>query len=623
MCGILGTANLAFDRATLDLMQHRGPDGEGLTLHQVGPHSVTMGHRRLAIVDLSESGAQPMSLTSNRKHIIFNGEIYNHQDIRATLGGHYRGHSDTETLLQLLGNSGIDAVRILNGIFSLAFLDQNSRKLYLARDPFGVKPLYYSVNQYRFCFSSELTPLRGMVDTAIDPQALTSLLKLRFIPSPRTLHREIRKLRPGHILEVDLGDGQLSWREYPYIGQQVHSRQERISFEAAVDKYGHLFEQAVNRQLMSDVEVGVLLSGGIDSALVAACAQRASRRPLKAFTVGFTEADVEDIDEIDAARQMAEHLGMEHHVARIGFGDFLETLESCVQIVEEPLATTSIVPMHFLAKLAGQHVKVVMSGQGADELLGGYRRYQVELWRRFLPSTLAQFASNAAARLGVKSDSVVRGLKALAQDDEITRFLSAYEVFSNKEILDLTGMSASTSRNDVEYMYDLLGCRMLPSSVERMMAIDARMGLADDLLLYTDKITMRESVECRVPMLDLELATFLESLPYHHRLRIGKSKIIHSEYARRRLPDALTGRPKKGFLSPTRVWFRQEAKLRELLLDASSPVARYLSRDAIADVITAHQRGVNKERQIFLLLCLNYCLGASGTPTAGLGQPTY
>ncbi len=608
MCGVLGAVNFSIDESVLDLIAHRGPDGRGLIKLECGAHQITLGHRRLAIVDLSEQGSQPMSTGGGAQHIVFNGEIYNHQDIRRKLkSAVFRGHSDTETLLHVLATSGIDAVGQLNGIFAFAYLDLSERRLFLVRDPFGVKPIYYSFSPRQFCFSSELKPLLRIAPSTVDPENLATLLKLRFSPSPETLFQDIRKLKPGHILEIGLGSETLTCREYPYIGRVVGPTGPAMGFGEALAEYGRLFESAVERQLMSDVEVGVLLSGGIDSALVAASAQRHSQVPLKAFTIGFKDAGASnDVDEIDDARETAKFVGMEHHTARIGFDDFLETLRDCVGIVEEPLATTSIVPMHYLSRLAGSHVKVVMSGQGADEPLGGYGRYQGELYQRFLPPSLARLGKSLAAIAGVRNERILRGLAALSHGDDAGRFLEAYSVFSDEEATRLTGGTADGARSALEYMYQLLGCDDLPSSVARMMALDLRFGLADDLLLYTDKITMHYSLECRVPILDLELVAFIESLPFDYRVRIGKTKIIHKRFAEQSLPASIVNRKKKGFLSPTRTWFRDGDRLRSILLDKDSKFAGYFDLSVVEDVIRQHQLGYNRERHIFLLLCLYF-----------------
>lgn len=609
MCGLIGTVNIPLNRSVVDLLTHRGPDGEGLTSHDCGSHKIWLGHRRLAIVELSENGAQPMATPDGKHVVIFNGEIYNHAELRRGLSGiSFRGHSDTETLLHSLAMSGADAVRDLNGIFAFAWLDLAAGRLVLARDPFGVKPLYYSANGNQFGFASELKPLLELVPRSIDPDKLATLLKLRFSPSPDTLIRGVYKLRPGHLLEVRLDGGSPVIREYPYM-KSLPAPEVGLNFGSAVERYGVLFSTAVQRQLMSDVEIGVLLSGGVDSAAVAAIAQRHSAAPLKAFTVGFKDADSADADEIDDARETASALGLEHHSVRIGFEDFLASLRDCVRVVEEPLATTSIVPMRFLAQLAASHVKVVLSGQGADEPLGGYERYQAEIVGRYIPRVAARLGRGLVRALHIRGERLGRGLESLSQGDDIGRFIEAYAVFTDAEIGQLIGRSSVTdARSRLEYFYRLLRCGDLAHPVARMMALDLRLGLADDLLLYTDKITMRSSLECRVPILDLELVAFIESLPYIYRVRYGSKKIIHKAFAERLLPAAIVKRRKKGFWSPTGPWFRNAGLLRSILLDKGSKFAGFFDLSAVDRTITQHQQGYNRERHIFLLLCLYYWL---------------
>lgn len=612
MCGLVGTVNLPLGPAELDLIAHRGPDGEGLATREVGSHQVRLGHRRLAIVDLSPNGAQPMATPDGRHLLAFNGEIYNHGDLRRRLGAvPFRGHSDTETLLHLLAGEGDAVVGDLNGIFAFAWLDVAARRLLLARDPFGVKPIYYATHGGGLCFASELAPLLQLVPREVDRQALATLLKLRFTPSPQTLFRGIRRLRPGHLLEVRLDGPVPAVRELPYIGR-LPGISDPGGSEAATRRYGEHFEAAVRRQLMSDVEIGVLLSGGVDSALVAALAQRHADRPLKAFTVGFTGEGAGEADEIADAAATAAALGMEHLTVRIGFDSFLDSLRDCVAVVEEPLATTSIVPMRHLARLAAGHVKVVLSGQGADEPLGGYGRYQGELYADYVPPAAARMLRGMVRALGLKGERLNRGLDALSASDDVGRFLEAYAVFRDDEIRELTGAAPEGVRDSLSYFHGLLGLGALPAPVERMMALDLRLGLADDLLLYTDKITMRSSLECRVPILDLDLIRFIETLPARYRVGRGQGKIIHRAYARTVLPGAIVDRPKKGFWSPTRVWFRDEARLRSILLDPASRFAGYFDLKAVGRTIREHQLGYNRERHIFLLLALHFWLSQHG-----------
>jgi len=603
MCGILGSIDRPFDEDTLDLLHHRGPDDGAICRREMARRLLTLGHRRLSILDLSAAGRQPMWTPCGHFGIVFNGEIYNHLELRkASDRVRYVGHSDTETLLHYLAENGFAGLERLNGIFAFAFIDQSRNRLYLVRDAFGVKPLYYCREGRSFVFSSELAPILRLVDDTLDPAHLARLLKLRYNPSPDTLFKKIRKLRPGHVLELDLSSGELAMQEYPFTRPNV-SPCAALSRSEAAERYGFHVRQSVERQLLSDVKVGVLLSGGVDSALVARLAQERCGYKMPAFTVGFSTPD--QADEVEAATQTANTIGLEHHVVRMGLSDFLNLLPAVTGVVEEPVATTSMLPMFYLSGLASRHVKVVLSGQGVDEVLGGYRRYQIELLRSCVPGfalSAAAWLPGAAFRL--RNDTLRRSFISLGQKDDIRRFESVYSVFTDSEIQELIGSSQTSATDRIRYFYDLLECSSRRHSVERMMALDLRMNLPDDLLLYTDKVTMRHSLECRVPFLDADLIRFVESLPCRYRLGLNSGKRIHKQYARRILPSSITRRKKKGFLSPTGQWFR-DARVREMLLDRSSQFATVFSLRKVEDLWNQHQRGINRERQIFLLLSLS------------------
>ena len=610
MCGILGAVDWSLDDAALDLLQHRGPDDAGWVGLSVGAHRVMLGHRRLAIVDLSDAAKQPMQTAGGHSWISYNGEVYNHLDLRATLAGvTFHGHSDTETILHYLAHNGISSVSAFNGIFAVAYIDTAKGKLFLVRDPFGIKPLYYHHTPRGLIFSSEIKPILNVVKETVDRKSLAETLRLRYCPAPDTMFTNIKKVRPGHIVEFDLMHRQLRVRESAF-SKLPDGHAADIPFCAAREEYGRLFDKAVERQLMSDVEVGVFLSGGVDSALVAAHAQKHAPYRMKAFTVGYRNPD--DTDETADAKATADYLGLEYHEVRIGFPDLLDTLDGCVGIVEEPLATTSIIPMLYLAKLASQHVKVALSGQGADESLGGYGRYQVELYRRFVPPVIATALSAVSARLGIKNDQILRGLEALRHSGEVDRFLSVYSVFTPAEIQALTGEQEQRAERRLINAMALFGSTTSAQSVSKMMSLDLRMNLADDLLLYTDKITMYHSLECRVPMLDLDFVKFVESLPVRYRVRIGRGKIIHKALASDVLTKRIARRRKRGFESPTRRWFRDPRVLRDILLDGSSRFAAYFDLRAVNRVIAAHQRGFNRERQLFLLLSIHSWLKRYG-----------
>ncbi|MEO8052978.1 MAG: asparagine synthase (glutamine-hydrolyzing) [Acidobacteriota bacterium] len=603
MCGILGTLNISLDQEILDLILHRGPDDAGTVRMIVGRHAVALGHRRLSILDFSPAGHQPMWSAGGQHALVFNGEIYNHLDFRDGSQVRYRGHSDTETILYQLARKGISSVQQFNGIFAFGFLDAVNQKLFLARDPFGVKPLYYWSDSRSLIFSSELLPIRALVDDSLDVDRLSELLRLRYLPAPDTLFKTIRKVRPGHIVEVDLGEGDIWLREYPYLAA-APDEMESITEADAKERYGFLLEQAIQRQLLSDVEVGILLSGGVDSALVAHFAQKHAAYRVKSFTVGFSERA--DADEIAEASETAALLGLEHHDVRIGFPQFLDVLPRIVATVEEPLASTSVVPMFYLSELVSEHAKVVMSGQGADEALGGYRRYRMELLRRFVPSGAASLLRKGAGIAGMRSDWLLRGLEAMAETDDVRRFEAAHGVFTASQIQRLTGHEPALAHERIAYWFDLLQCANQRTSAQRMMSTDLRMNLADDLLLYTDKITMRYSIECRVPFLDMDLIRFTESLPCHFRVGLGGGKRLHKRFAESVLPASIVRRKKKGFLSPTGNWFSTRNEVREILLERGSPFSSWIDLAEVERTLDEHASGLNRERHIFLLLGLHF-----------------
>lgn len=607
MCGIIGTINKPYDFKALDLIAHRGPDASEVEEFKVNDHNIKIGLVRLAIVDLSEAGRQPMISSCGKYAITFNGEIYNHVELRKKLSEvRFKGHSDTETILYYLIKFGIDSVKDFNGIFGFSYLDIERKKLYLARDHFGVKPVYYSSSNDSFIFSSEIRPIKYLMNkTELEKDNLPTLLRLRYLPSPLTLHKDIKKLKPGHYVTVDLSSKSLQYKENCYIGEKISKVQKSANSNKAED-YEYYIENAVKRQLMGDVEVGILLSGGVDSAIVAALAQKHSKEKLKAFTIGFEGAHNED--EIEGAKETAEILGLEHYSAKINFDDFLSIFKKTTAIIEEPLATTSSIPMYYLSELAAQHVKVVLTGQGADEPLGGYKRYQGEIISEKVPRGLINFSNKLIPYLGIKNERLIRSMHALGEKDDVQRFLKVYSVFYQPEIKQLLNVTENKANDLISYYYDVLNCKEKERSVERMMAIDTRMNLPDDLLLYTDKITMNFSLECRVPMLDKELINYIETLPANKRVSIGKTKIVHKKFAEKILPKKIINRKKLGFQSPTKIWFKEyNDQIKDLLLKQGR-FTDIFNEKAINDILNQHLKGYNREKQIFLLLSIYYWL---------------
>lgn len=602
MCRILGSINCPFGYDTLDSIRHGGPDAQKIvSIASAHGKVVTLGHTRLSIVDLSDAGSQPMTTYDGRFTIIFNGEIYNHEELRKEIKfRNFKGHSDTETLLYFLSERGIEGLAHLNGIFAFALYDNVEKTILLARDPFGVKPLYYAVNENSAIFASEIRPIKKLIPTSMDVTAMSLFLNMRHLPSPYTMFNEIRKLRPGHYGIIRVAEEKLQICTSPFL--QKSARQINIPFREALEEYGRLLKKAVSNQMMGDVDVGVLLSGGVDSALVAAIASHSSGKRLKAFTVGFENDCMEN--EIGLARETAELLNLEQHVVTVNENDYFNDFAECCRIVEEPIGADSTVMMYHLSKLASQNVKVVLTGQGADEPLGGYFRYQGEYLREKLPAMVFKAMRTLVPMLGIKHQQLLRGARSLAISDDIKRILSSYSVFTEDEIFKLSGIRlGNKSELLVRYVNDLL-CRDGQSALQRNLIIDSHMDLADNLLLYTDKLSMNFALETRVPLLDQELVNFIDSLPIEYKVGFRKGKIIHKAFANTYLPKTIINRKKRSFAPPSDIWFRDKKDvLQEKLFHGK--LSLYLDKNEMNRIFTSHINGEDHRLQLFLLMVLN------------------
>lgn len=602
MCRILGSINKPFGYDVLDTIKHGGPDAQNIvTIKSAYDREVTLGHTRLSIVDLSDAGSQPMTTQDGRFTIIFNGEIYNHKELRKNIRfQNFRGHSDTETLLYYLAEHGIDGISHLNGIFAFALYDNIEKTVLIARDPFGVKPLYYAVNGTSAVFSSEIRPIRKLISTSVNVEAISLFLSMRHLPSPYTMFNEINKMRPGHYGIIRLAEESLQIQVFPFISKSA--QQISITFDEAIEEYGRLVKQAITRQMMGDVDVGVLLSGGVDSALVAAIASRSTSKRMKAFTVGFENDCMEN--EIDLAKETANILDLEQHVVTINENDYFNDFEKCCRIVEEPIGADSTIMMYHLSELASQHVKVVLTGQGADEPLGGYFRYQGEYIREQLPAFVFKVLKRLVPLLGIKNQQLLRGARSLAINDDIKRIFNSYAVFTEDEIFKLSGLRLGNKSEELVRYFNNLLCRKEQSALQRSLIIDSHMDLADNLLIYTDKLSMNFALETRVPLLDLELVRFIESLPIEYKVRFRKGKVIHKAFAKSYLPETIINRKKRSFAPPTDVWFRDKKDvLQEKLYYGKLP--QYLDRHEIENNFTSHLSGHDRRLHLYLLLVLN------------------
>jgi asparagine synthase (glutamine-hydrolysing) len=612
MCGILGCINFKFSRESLDSISHRGPDGSGVKNFNINGHDVTLAHRRLSIVDVSENGAQPMPSGDSNSFITFNGEIYNHATLKPKMKfTNFKGHSDTETIVNYFNEVNVGcSLKNLNGIFGFAILDQKNKKLYLTRDRFGVKPVYYYFKNNQVVFSSEIRPFKHYIKMAYDRENVVEGLKMRYVGAPDTIFNDIKKVEAGQLITFDLSKEEITvTKEYYVLTPKMGSRKQEAA--SLVKEYGDLFEQAVERQLMSDVEIGVLLSGGIDSALVAAVAKNKSAKPLKTFTVGFEEGLFES-DEIEMAKVTAQTLNLENIHVRTGFVDFIEDLKKILRIVEEPIATNSIIPMYSLSRLTSEHVKVVLSGQGADEPLYGYRKYKGLIFLKHLEKY--NFLRRGLKLTGIKNfkkEDIRRFYDAAVEKDMLTAYREYNSISSGNELSRLLNKTGLTDTGTIlerkQVLFKEKWNKRIPSdtAIISFPFLDLRNSLADDLLMYTDKLMMHFSVECRVPILDNDLIEFIESLHHTYKLSFSKGKIIHKKFAEEYLPSSIIHRKKIGFATPASKWYTTHKQLIEDIICTNKEMGKIFNLNAIKEVLNTHEQNQNGEKQILLLLSLS------------------
>ncbi len=576
---------------------HRGPDGKGVWAEG----GVGLGHRRLAIID-PVTGAQPMVSGCGRYVISYNGELYNYRELKRQLDADHRFHtsSDTEVFLAAFAKWGTGCFEKLNGIFAVAIYDRASRRLYLARDVFGVKPLYHAQSGGAFYFASEmkalLTAEPGLAH--LSRAGLAAALEWRYFPAPLTPFEGIAKLRPGHFLTVD-ANGEAREARYaplpaaPWDGNRAD----------ALERLQRLTNDAVRRQMAADVPVGVLLSGGIDSALVASFAVDHASSKMTAFTVGF-EGDFEK-NELKAAAETAALLGLAHEAVTVAPRDFMALMERLAGHLEEPTATTSAVPLFLLSEQIARTHKVVLSGQGADELWGGYRRHLAESLRANI-AWLPPFIPGVIAALPV-GERLRKAAAMAAEPDDEARYCAVRWLFAPEERMALTGIADSYREHLSPYRAELAG----KDSLSKALYWDARTQLPDDLLLYTDKAAMAHGLEVRVPLLDAELAAFAESLPPSFKVAGLRQKLLLKQLAERRLPAAIARRKKIGFETPVEGWFRHElaGPLRETLCGPTARLRDVMDIHAVERMVTRHLAGRGDySRRLFMLFSLELWL---------------
>jgi asparagine synthase (glutamine-hydrolysing) len=584
----------------LDRIRHRGPDDSGV---YADSHAF-LGHRRLSIVDVAR-GHQPMPNESRSKWIVYNGEIFNHASLRPSLeqaGHRYENRSDTETIVHAYEEYGADCVQRFRGMFAFALWDAQRRKLFCARDRMGIKPLYYYWNGGVFAFASEIKALleHPEIPAEFDESVLSEYLGFGYISDDRTFFRGIRKLMPAHTLTLDLrrAQPQPEIQRYWEIPEPEGAIRDRQSDADWIRETRERLEESVRMRLMSDVPLGVFLSGGVDSGAIAALVKRMATGEVKTFSVGYREAQY---SELSLAEETARVIGTDHHQVIIGQDEFFSALPKLVEHEDEPIAWPASVPLYFVSKLASREVKVVLSGEGSDELFGGYERYRWNLLnQRFgspygmLPGALRGWIRETIATSNLLSAAARRklghtfvGRESGPESLFLDNFYCAFSKDQQQRLLQEPG--APMYRN---YM-TLLESRPESHPLARMLYADQKTYLVE-LLMKQDQMSMAASIESRVPFLDHTLVEFAMNIPHHLKIRGATQKYLLKKAVADLLPEGLIHRKKLGFPTPLRSWLRGQST--EWMLDglrsSDGLLAAFVNRPELDAIIDQHRAGL-------------------------------
>ncbi|PYX44212.1 MAG: asparagine synthase (glutamine-hydrolyzing) [Acidobacteria bacterium] len=572
---------------------HRGPDDEGI--YAQGP--VGLGMRRLSIIDLS-GGHQPIHNEDKSIWIVYNGEIYNFPELRRGLeqrGHKFYTHTDTEIIVHLYEELGADCVKKLRGMFAIALYDERRQSLLLARDRLGKKPLHYAVHQGRLLFGSEIKTILAVAPelAEVNPEGLLQYFYFGYIPDPHTAFRRIHKLPPGHLMEY--GNGRTSIREFwdlPEYGTQA-----AMSEEDCLEELERRLEEAVRIRLISDVPLGALLSGGVDSSIIVALMARVTSQPVKTFSIGF---EAEKFNEAEYARLVAERFGTDHHELILN-PNLEETLTFLSGMLEEPFGDSSMLPTYYVSRMARQHVTVALSGDGGDELFAGYDRYLVAMERRKfdrIPNWLGRIYRDQVHHrvpAGMYGKNLAWNASLTARDrylDDVSYLpvLHRERSLFSKDFL----RAAEHLPNPLEQWQHYYDHAPAKDSLSRLLYLDTKTYLTADILAKVDRMSMATSLEVRVPMLDHEFVEWVAALPVDWKFRTGTRKFILKKLAERLgIPPALLHRRKQGFQLPLVEWMRDSMKDQYLrvLLEERTLQRGYFKPDAVRALIDEHTRG--------------------------------
>ncbi|MFN7943851.1 MAG: asparagine synthase (glutamine-hydrolyzing) [Blastocatellia bacterium] len=597
-------------RRMCEVITHRGPDDEGYHLSGRPERTVALGMRRLSVIDVA-TGQQPVSNEDGTIHIVFNGEIYNHRELRADLiarGHRFRTASDTETIVHLYEDLGERCVEKLRGMFAFAIQDERAGRLLLARDRVGKKPLHYAQCGEHFIFGSEIKSLlrHPAIRREVSFEALADFVTFGYVPDPRTAFQGIHKLPPGHTLSWQ--DGQIRLRRY-WDFEYARTEQPRPPDETHyLARLRELLAEAVRLRLESEVPLGAFLSGGIDSSTVVALMAQVLTEPVRTFSIGFRETE---FDELSYARLTARLLKTDHHEFIVS-PDVCRIVEEIVRLHDEPFADVSSIPTYVVSGMAREHVTVVLTGDGGDEVFGGYERYLIEQrrdWLTRIPRPLRYGLLKPLSRSLPQGFYGKRWLGNLALEPA-ARFVENVSYFNAdaRHALFTTAFHHQLGDYDPARMFEeLYRTPTSAAQLEHRLYLDSRTYLPGDVLVKVDRMSMAHSIETRSPLLDHRLIEFVQTIPAELKVRGTESKHILKRAVRGLVPDEIIHRPKQGFDVPLRHWLNAELKemLDDTLNSRSLRERGYFSPAAITAIVNAHRRGVRDHaRDLWSLLTL-------------------
>jgi asparagine synthase (glutamine-hydrolysing) len=615
MCGICGQVKIASDepvdqnviRRMARTMFHRGPDDEGYFFDR----SLGFGFRRLSIIDLA-GGHQPMSDAEESVWLVFNGEIYNYRELRAELEGHghqFRTNSDSEVIIHGYKQWNTGVFSHLNGMFGVGIWDVKRKRLVVARDAMGIKLIYYRLAEGRLTFGSEIRPVLEAENAQpeVDPGAVNLFLRFRYTPSPLTIYKDVRKLAAGTMLIVENG-GCREERWYDFTPEPFARD---INDRDATEELFQLYRGAVKRHLLADVPVGLLLSGGLDSGLLLSLMNEHGR-DWPAYTIGYGDSYADD-ELVDAA-ETASLLCARHHQVRLDQEEFEKALPNIVRFLEEPVASSSIVPMYFVCQRARQDVKVALIGQGPDETFGGYKRHLGihfgEHWRG-LPKGVQSLAGSLIAKLP-RNEALKRGVRSLGIPGRLDRYENVFALHPADIVNSLFRDSHGRFPTLVEYFRPLEPQMARLDELGGFQLLELRSSLPDELLMYADKLSMAHSLEARVPYLDRTVVEFAQRLGSHFKVRRGERKWLHRRVCEKFLPRQILKRKKRGFgVNVVDLWLQSsgKGKFPDALLDERSLIYSILNPAPVKKLLEDHRsRRQDNHKLLFSLVMLEQWL---------------